>query len=282
MNYEIHLPPHIKILAGANFPGSTTIGYALSKLTPCVADISIAHAERNLSFKFPVRTRANFRLLRGSYINGRYELGVPYEYGLIKYLCKTLCEGDTFLDIGANAGWFTLIASKLVGPSGMVISFEPNPTNFQNLCRNVYGLNGVVNAVLLPLALSDKRSTVFLDRPKMDDGTGFFMSSHGEQAIQAVRGEELLSRFNAQRIHAKIDVEAAEFLVVTGLGEELKRIRSMMVEVSPQSEERFGVTIRQLFSYMQQAGFSAATLNPDGTTSGIDSPRHGDIIFRRD
>src|SRR3990172_2612704 len=72
-----------------------------------------------------------------------YFLGY-YEYGVTKLVTSTLRPGDTFIDIGANIGYFTLVASPLVGPSGKVHSFEPIPGIFSTLQSNV-AANGLTN-----------------------------------------------------------------------------------------------------------------------------------------
>src|SRR5262249_21386484 len=54
-----------------------------------------------------------------------------------------LRAGDTFWDIGANIGWFSLLASKIVGSDGKVFSFEPSPDVFNLLSANTRGLNSI-------------------------------------------------------------------------------------------------------------------------------------------
>ena len=52
-------------------------------------------------------------------------------------MCQLLTPGDTVLDIGANIGYFTILASKFVGPNGRVFAFEPEAKNFHVLTQNV-------------------------------------------------------------------------------------------------------------------------------------------------
>ena len=54
-----------------------------------------------------------------------------------------LRPGDTFWDIGANIGWFSLFASKIVGSGGKVFSFEPSPDVFSLLSANIQGLSSI-------------------------------------------------------------------------------------------------------------------------------------------
>ena len=61
----------------------------------------------------------------------------------------------TVFDIGAHAGYYTLIASKLVGGSGHVVAFEPAPRNLRYLRRHL-SLNHVSNVTVLEVAVSDR------------------------------------------------------------------------------------------------------------------------------
>ena len=54
-----------------------------------------------------------------------------------KLVSKYLKKGDVFVDVGAHIGYFTLLASKIVGPVGRVYAFEPNTNNFKLLQKNV-------------------------------------------------------------------------------------------------------------------------------------------------
>ena len=74
----------------------------------------------------------------------------PLETQLVQELVRS---GDTVIDIGANVGYYTLLFSELVGETGRVIAFEPDPNNFALLERNVLG-NGCRNVTLVPKAVA--------------------------------------------------------------------------------------------------------------------------------
>ena len=63
----------------------------------------------------------------------------PYETSLV---LRLLQPGDVFVDVGANIGYFSVLAASLVGDAGKVFAFEPDPDNFQLLCANAE-LNGL-------------------------------------------------------------------------------------------------------------------------------------------
>ena len=72
-----------------------------------------------------------------------YYFGV-WEPVLTRWIRRTLRRGDTFVDVGANIGYFALLASKSVGPAGRVVAIEASPTICASLQRNVAS-NGARN-----------------------------------------------------------------------------------------------------------------------------------------
>ena len=68
---------------------------------------------------------------------------------------KNVHKGMTVFDLGANFGWFSLIFSKLVGPSGHVYTFEADPTLIKTINENVK-LNKLDNVTVIPKAISNK------------------------------------------------------------------------------------------------------------------------------
>jgi FkbM family methyltransferase len=69
--------------------------------------------------------------------------------------------GMTVLDVGAHNGFYTLLASKKVGPSGRVIAFEPSPRERQRLLSNLW-INRCSNVIVEPVALAEEDSVATL------------------------------------------------------------------------------------------------------------------------
>jgi len=90
-----------------------------------------------------------------------FESGRIYEPEVSSYIMKNLKLGETFMDIGANNGYYTILAADLVGPKGKVISLEPNPKAFQRLLHNIE-INNLKNVIPLNIALSDKDGKAIL------------------------------------------------------------------------------------------------------------------------
>ena len=125
-------------------------------------------------FSFYVHRRSDI------YISGdllRDRIWEPFETKVFCRLCK---QGDFVVDIGANIGWYSVIASRLVGVTGKVVAFEPDPTNLQILKKNVAISAKAGEVEIHNLALADCKSSqeLFLspnnlgDHRLFDDGTG--------------------------------------------------------------------------------------------------------------
>lgn len=80
-----------------------------------------------------------------------------YEKQTAAWLVNQLKDCMTFLDIGANAGYFTLLGSKCVG-KGSVIAFEPVPLNVETINKHI-AANNISNTAVENIALSDRSGT---------------------------------------------------------------------------------------------------------------------------
>jgi len=90
---------------------------------------------------------------------GVYE---PFQTAIFQ---KLLVKNMTVVNIGANIGYYTLIAAHAVGPNGRVYAFEPEPTNYKILVKNIE-VNAYKNVIPIQAAVSDKQGTLklFLDK----------------------------------------------------------------------------------------------------------------------
>jgi FkbM family methyltransferase len=101
-----------------------------------------------------------------------------YEYGKQKMFAQAIRSGQVVYDLGANVGFYSLLASALVGPTGRVFAFEPDPANVRVLRRHLE-LNQISNCTVIESAISnsagyadfafgDSRSTGRLDQRSSD------------------------------------------------------------------------------------------------------------------
>ena len=148
----------------------------------------------------------------GLSLNGSYE---EFETKLVK---KHIKSGDIVVDLGANIGYYTLLFAKLVGETGTVYAFEPDPTNFALLKKNVE-INEYKNVVLEQKAVSDKSGSVRLYLNEENKGDHrIYNSGEGRKSI-AVKSVNLDNYFEVhQRIDfIKMDIQGAEGLALKGM-----------------------------------------------------------------
>ena len=148
------------------------------------------------------------------------------------YLTKILNPGKVFVDVGANMGIYTLVASKIVGSTGRVIAFEPSVQSFSVLLQNI-ALNRSSNVVPFRVAASEKEGIAWLHHALDPSG-----NSLGKQANWGKDGENVdtetldnvLERASVNHVDLiKVDVEGAEELVLRGTLDTLRTHRPVVI-----------------------------------------------------
>jgi FkbM family methyltransferase len=132
------------------------------------------------------------------------------EYSKRRRLERMLRPGQVFYDVGANVGFYTLVASALVGPTGHVAAFEPQPRNVEYLRRHIE-LNRIRNCRVLPIALGERPGRARFQRaghPAMGS-----LASAGELEVEVASLDELVSRGVIPEPDViKLDIEGGERL----------------------------------------------------------------------
>jgi FkbM family methyltransferase len=157
-----------------------------------------------------------------------------YEPEVSATLREILREGATFVDIGANIGWFSLLAASLVGPEGRVIAIEPNPRNVA-LLRQSAKDNGFENVDVAAVALGDRPGAAALETDG-SNGRLILVDGPPTQAVEAsfvvatYPLDTVLSEVGTGRVDAiKMDVEGAEPLVLRGATRTISESRPLLV-----------------------------------------------------
>jgi FkbM family methyltransferase len=217
-----------------------------------------------------VHTRAGFTMnvnlrdfvQRVIYISGEWE---PESTEVLR---ATLRSGDTFIDIGANVGYFSLLASALVGAEGKIIAFEPNPPTFNALTQNI-ALNRCTNVTALAVGLSDRTGAAELqnDTPENAGAASLVPRASPNANTVLVQLDTLDRVLEMRQIESvsmiKIDVEGAEVVALRGALETLRRHRpSVLCEVSEYSLEQMGDSKQALFDLMDGLGYAADHISP--------------------
>ncbi|MBA7620167.1 hypothetical protein ES703_27511 [subsurface metagenome] len=137
-----------------------------------------------------------------------------YEYEKRTLIERRVQNSSVFYDIGAHVGFYTLLASQLVGPDGKVIAFEPVCRNLNYLRRHLV-INHCANVVVIGAAVSDKNG-IFPFSEGSNSSMGY-LSDEGNLTVNTVSIDELVMNGEiAAPDYMKIDVEGAELLVLKG------------------------------------------------------------------
>lgn len=185
-----------------------------------------------------------------------------------------LGHADTFIDVGANIGYFTLFAAHKVGSRGRVYAFEASRKIFDRLVENIErnGLSGIVRPV--HVAVADKKRTLTLySGPEENCGMASVLRNEGmsEETVEALPlGQLLTDEVLVSARLIKVDVEGAEELIIRGFEPDLHRFRGdLLVELNPALSG-----VQQVIDILEQTGrHPYQILPPDSIENYLRPPR---------
>lgn len=202
------------------------------------------------------------------------------EIRLAKFLIQNLKNDDVFFDVGAHYGYFSLLASKLIGEKGQVFSFEASPTTFSILKKNqlehsnIKVYNQAVSDVNSPLTfyefpnLYSEYNTLEINQFK--DESWFLEYKPKEITIEAIVLDDFLEKENIQFKIIKIDVEGAEFKVIDGMKKHLKK-HSPIIIMEYLSEERGQEEHIKAEKLLHSLGFQSYLIDDAGELQEVGS-----------
>jgi len=157
--------------------------------------------------------------------NHGYWLG-SYEIGKRALFVRSIPAGGVVYDLGANVGYYTLLASVLTGPRGKVFAFEPLPRNLEYLRRHL-SLNRIENAAVIEAAVADRSGTV---RFEQDASTSKGrIGAEGGLEARSIALDERIDEGKLPRPDVlKIDIEGAELLALQGVRKALANSHPMI------------------------------------------------------
>lgn len=191
-----------------------------------------------------------------------YFLGRFHDLPTQLVLRRVLRTGDTFVDVGANAGMMSLVASRAVGVGGKVVAFEPNPGPRAAFEENVQR-NRIENIEIRPAGLGAETAELELFVPDRSTGEGTFTKLEGV-AGTVVRcpvlvGDEALAGTAPRLI--KIDVEGFENKVLLGLRATLEKSRPhICMEMIAGHLARDGSSHEAIANHLHALGYEAVRL----------------------
>ena len=200
-------------------------------------------------------------LMREVCLTGRYE---PHETALLRHLLR---PGNTFLDVGANWGYFTLVAAHLVGPTGRVLSVEADPRACRAVGANV-DKNGLRTVQIFNVAASDSAGSLWFqeyEREARDSGNfGVAQSTliveEGRRLEVTARPlDDVLDEARVDRVHVlKMDIEGGEAKAIVGLTRRLSshRVDYVSMELHPYHLRDLGTSVAAVIVSMRAYGYT--------------------------
>jgi len=221
-------------------------------------------------------------LMREVCLTGRYE---PQETALLRHLLR---PGMTFVDVGANWGYFTLVGAHLVGSNGRVLSIEADPRACRALHANL-AKNGISSVAVRNIAASDAAGRLrFQEYESQARDTGNFgvaqttlLAERGRQLeVEAQALDDLFDRERVDRVHLlKIDIEGGEAKAIAGLRRRLAshRIDTISMELHPYHLRDLGTSPAHVIAELRGHGYTPWRIDHSRAAHRAAASARGDI-----
>lgn len=189
-----------------------------------------------------------------------------YEPEVREAIENILQPNDKFIDLGGNEGYFSLVASKKVGPGGNVFCIEPQERLWPVILKNITS-NEAFNVHLLPFAIAnDKGELDLVLTPSINTGSSKIAknirtSFWTRQKIKTFTLDEIIRSYNIDKVKLiKIDIEGYELYALQSAANALKKglIENLIIEVHPNQLRQFNQSVEDLVSFLYSLGYETA------------------------
>jgi FkbM family methyltransferase len=201
------------------------------------------------------------------------------ERDIIESVLSDIESDDVFYDVGAHVGVYSCLIGSVLS-EGEVVAFEPHPKNVKKLRENI-GRNDIP-ADIHQAALSNEEGEISMSVAVDSDTTSpthnlielnenvkqYGEGSAEQISIETTRGDKLVSNGKIPRPTViKVDVEGAEFDVLTGLKNSLadESCRVVYCEVHRNHLPKFGASESELHDLLEDCGFTIEKIQDNGT-----------------
>ncbi|EAY26306.1 FkbM family methyltransferase [Microscilla marina] len=215
---------------------------------------------------------------RSYYIDPISDLGLRlqkqqmYEPEMSKVIAEILEDGDTFIDLGSNEGYFAILGGEKCGSSGKVYAIEPQARLWGIITKNVL-LNNLTNVHLLPYGVgAEKQELVLQLYPSVNSGASSFSPKfnfkisfgwlrkkiYGTQNSKIVILDSLLPVISDTIKLIKIDIEGFEYEALKGASEMLKRqlLQYILIEIHPDALKGMKQSESDIDELLSSCGYS--------------------------
>jgi FkbM family methyltransferase len=192
-----------------------------------------------------------------------------WEPTVSSWIYNSLNENDVFCDVGANIGYYSLLASRKVGREGAILALEASPSIHSELQQNTAPFKNVTctniavgnqagrTPIYKNVAENSGLSSIF------KDGTDSSLQLEAEVPMKTL--DHILEEAgNLKPRLIKIDVEGAEWLVLEGMKKTLAALNEdleIIVEFDAPRLKQFSISPEQFFEWFKSKGFMPYDLN---------------------
>ena len=228
---------------------------------------SIFNVRLNIKSYYNVKILFNNDTTYNCYLTGKYG-------DIIANEVKKLSAKDLFIDVGANQGLFSILASK---NGARVISFEPNFKIYTLLISNLV-INNCKKVNTLNLAIYNKFSQMSLQSFEGQSGKSYLINDNNESHNTLTVNSEFLSVFrkiDCDKCMIKVDVEGAEYIVLSEFKKIIKtdlRINTIIVEINYEHLKRFSSSPQKIYNLMEELNFTPSIKSKN--------PHYDEIFYR--
>lgn len=198
-----------------------------------------------------------------SLIDRKIITGEDHDPEVKRLINSELKDGGLFIDIGANIGYFSLLAA--VKKNVEVIAFEPSPRERKRFYENI-GLNGFNNIVTYPFALSDGSQKLKLSIARdWNPGLNSFVNDLGTEEVDSIEVnchsfDSIVTDEMAKRVRLiKIDVEGYEMTVLNGMKGSMDKLgqAKFILEINTKFLELAGYSVKSIYDFFDSYGYSS-------------------------
>ncbi len=194
---------------------------------------------------------------------GEYEPATTFVFRAV------LGEGDVAVDVGANWGYFTLLAASLCGSTGRVFAFEPHPGSYRLLAKNIQA-NGLANVLAVPKAVSNEAGKASLLLARSAQHHSLYRvpaekrspsNQAGHVVVDTVTLDEFLAQNPGEPKLVKIDIEGAEPLALAGMTHLIEQDRDLVLITELVPDNLGGGTAEDFLNRLLRKGFRLAVID---------------------
>ncbi len=236
---------------------------------PFDLQLTVREEDVTISYVFDLDRISNNHIFKSLATGGTYESEVS------NFLVRVLKEGDTFVDIGAHIGYFSLLATKFVGRKGRVLAVEPDDDNLAQLTKHKE-LNDAANLEIFPYVLGEREEEkTFYVNSDNDGGHSLWdVSNHAfnkKSAVDRITRKVQTKTLDTLTEEAmpdaikllKIDTEGAEPLIMQGARKtfETTPIQFIVSEINEFGLAQLGSSQMEYRAQMKELGYDTFFLD---------------------